>query len=437
MTGRLRSGSFILALPIASLAAFSGCDQTQPQPEPVTRVTGAATTDLVPGDVAVTCINAATDTIQIVTLRALEAGTDLKFSDNELTAAGFNTGETVDFSILGSVDAATNAFAAGSVVSFTTPVGSGVNSSLDQAFIYQGTLAGDGGAGASLLWGLQFGNGGDWGTIADGGALANNVSLLPPALANANNHFIGNNGNADTLWFYTGPTTGTRAQLKAFILDAANWSGPTATGGIVDGGTVDGGTDGGADAGTLSCPGNFTVLPDPDSGTDAGPATDGGGTDTGGAVGGATGSDGGGTGGMIGTVDGGGTDVPVSDGGATDTGTTTDTGTAPDVHADTVTPTDTGTGTDTGTVVDAGTDVKVDTGTGTDAKVDTGTGSDAKVDTGTGSDASKDAATDTKATGGSSGCGCSTASNRDGIGAGAWMLALAGIVMTARRRRRR
>jgi MYXO-CTERM domain-containing protein len=293
------------------------------------------------------------------------------------------------------------------------PGSGGISNGPEQLFLYQGSIQADASS-FGFVWGMQISNPAGWGTTADGGTLGNNISALPSALTGANIALLSAN---PTLWAYTGPTSGTKAQLLAALQTASNWSGPST----------------GGDGGAPVCPGNFTVIPDVvDSGSDV--ATGTGGTDGGATgIGGMTGTDaaldtGTGTGGMTG-ID-----------AAPDTGTGTGGMTGTDARADT------GAGGGAGGSSDSGApDAKVDTGTATDAKADTGTATDAKVDTGkpdTGTatdagskvDAGKDGGTTSK---GSSGCGCSTASNSANMSAGAWVLALAGILMTARRRRRR
>src|SRR4051812_31869591 len=85
---------------VGSVGAMSGCETTSP--ENSTQVAQAVTTGLQPGDVAITCLWTAGsgtngDAVEITTLVDLEAGTDLKLTDNESSAAGvFNTGEAAN-----------------------------------------------------------------------------------------------------------------------------------------------------------------------------------------------------------------------------------------------------------------------------------------------------------------------------------------------------
>jgi len=404
MMDRFRACSPLVALAIASVAALSACEQQDTPQEPVANVSSALGT-FQPGDIAVTCMFTQSDAIQITPLVPLDVGADLRYTDREANAAGmFNTGENVDVPIVPPDAAGTTVFPAGTSLFFTE---AGLGNVTEQVFLYQGLIAPTDGAASSyqLIWGLQVSpapaadaatqTDPGWANVRDD---ANDLSERPTVLVGAS---VGLSSGAATGFAYdkTKGTTGTKAQLKALISNPANWIPVTPA--------------------QANCPGNFTVIPDVidagenDSASDAPTGT-----------GGMTGSDAGtdaptGTGGMTGT-DAGDSGVGGATGtGGSGTGGSTDSG-APDVKAD------------TGTTTDA----KADTGTGTDAKVDTGTtgGTDAKVDTGTKVDAGKDAGTTSK---GSSGCGCSTASNSTNISAGAWVLALAGILMTTRRRRRR
>src|SRR5882724_3860622 len=131
MIDRFRACSSLGALAIVSIGALSACEQSKPE-EPVTKVSSALTT-LQTGDVAVTCLNSATDALQIVTLVPLDVGVDLKFSDREWTGTAFNGGETGDFQILASLDAATLSFAAGAEIPFNP---GGINGGPEQVFIY-------------------------------------------------------------------------------------------------------------------------------------------------------------------------------------------------------------------------------------------------------------------------------------------------------------
>src|SRR5580698_9713332 len=81
----------------ATLAAIaqSGCDQGDRDSTEVKR--GAATINLQPGDLAITCFASDNDSLQIMPLVAIEDGTDVKYTDREATTDGvFNTGENVN-----------------------------------------------------------------------------------------------------------------------------------------------------------------------------------------------------------------------------------------------------------------------------------------------------------------------------------------------------
>ncbi len=404
MMDRFRGCSSLLALAIASVGALSACEQSQPQ-EQLAQVTSALST-LHTGDVAVTCMFTTNDALQVTTLAPMDVLTDLRYTDREANAAGqFNTGENVDVLIpITSANDASTTVPAGT--SFLYPE-AGLGDGTEQVFLYQGLVAPTDGAapGYQLIWGFQVSPApADGGTQADPGWVAvrddaNSLSERPTTLVGFS---AGLYSGTSTNYAYDSSKglSGTKAQLQALISNPANWIQ----------GTV---------AAPVTCPTGFTVIPD---------ATDAGGNDSATDAPTGTGGADGGAAGMTGTTDAG-------------TGGATGNDAAPD--------TATGSGGAGGaTVVDSGTDVKADTGSSaTDAKADTGTTTDAKVDTGStgGTDAKVDTGS-TKVDGGndagsksngSSGCGCSTASNSANISAGAWMLALAGIVMTARRRRRR
>jgi MYXO-CTERM domain-containing protein len=294
----------------------------------------------------------------------------------------------------------------------------GLNNGTEQVFLYQGHIGTDVDGGnvdaavqgptTQLLWGMQVSPAGAWVPRND----ALNLSDLPTSL-NGHALVLPSSGDAGSFGAYyydttKGPIHGTKAVLQAAFENPANWT---------------------SGAGPVLCStvvsATFTVDPDVvDSGSDAA-------TGTGGTDGGATG-----TGGMTGTDSG--ADTGSGNGGTTGTDAAPDTGTGAG---------GTGTGgSGAGGSTDSGaTDVKADTGTATDAKADTGTATDAKADTGsTGTDAKVDtggtkvdAGKDGGTTTSSSGCSCSTASNGANISTGAWALALAGVLMTARRRRRR
>jgi MYXO-CTERM domain-containing protein len=415
MNDRIRACSPLVALAIASVVALSACEE-QSAPEPVAKVSGALSI-LQPGDVAVTCMFTQSDAIQITPLVPLDVGTDLKYTDREANAAGmFNSNDEnpdVVLPINSPNDAGATVVPAGMSIFYTE---SGLGNGTEQVFLYQGLIAPTDGAATNyqLIWGLQVSPApaADAGAQTDPGWAnvrddANNLSERPTALVGAS---VGLFSGAATGFAYdkTKGTSGTKAQLKALISDPTNWIQVTPT--------------------QANCPGNFTVIPDVvDSGAGNDSASDA-----------PTGSDGG-TGGMIGTVDSG-TDAAADAGGGTGGMTGNDAGADTGAGG-------TGTGgagsTDSGASdakADTGsaTDAKADTGSATDAKADTGkpdtgTATDAKVDTGSKADAGKDGGTTSK---GSSGCSCSTASNGANIGAGAWVFALAGVLITVRRRRR-
>ena len=140
---------------------------------------------LQPGDLAVTCSNSQTDEVQIVSLVALPSGTDIKFTDNEWSGTGWIAfDETTDYTI-----PVPSAVTPGQQILFIPGGGAigsgGISNNPEQFFIYQGSIQADGG-GFNLVWGSQTSTAGVWGTTADGGTLANNISALPSTLAGAN-----------------------------------------------------------------------------------------------------------------------------------------------------------------------------------------------------------------------------------------------------------
>jgi hypothetical protein len=163
--------------------------------------------------------------------------------------------------------------------------------------------------------------------------------------------------------------------------------------------TTDAGTDAAVDAATDASDGGTTVI---DSGTDSG-TLDGGTLDSGTTDGGTT------DGGTLdsGTLDGGTTDGGTTDGGTTDGGTT-----------------------DGGTTDGGGTDGGGTDGGGTDGGI--------TVDSGAKDSGAKDAAADAGTGGGGGGCSCMVRGSRSSSsGTGLGLFVAFGVIVGARRRRRR
>ena len=266
MNDRIRACSPLVALAIASVVALSACEQQSP-PEPVAKVSGALSS-FQPGDIAVTCLVTDTDAIGITALVPLDVGADLKYTDRETNAAGmFNTNERVDIvlPINSPGDSGATVVPAGTSINYPE---SNLGNPTEQVFLYQGTVgtAGDGGGQAELIWGMQISTGGIWVATRDDGM---DLSELPTTLIGNKNVALASGTSVAFAYDVSKGTMGTKAQLQALISNPANW---------VQGATV-------------TCPGNFIVVPDEiDAGAD------------GSAVDAPTGSDGG-TGGMIGTGD--------------------------------------------------------------------------------------------------------------------------------------
>jgi|GEM_PF-4636290 len=232
--------------------------------------TAAAQTTLARGDVAVVGFNSdssgggPSDSVTIVTLVDLAAGTTIMISDNGYLSSTmlFGTGEGTFMYI------AAAAVPAGSV--FTVDV-SGLSTSGDQIFLFQGTLTT-----GTLLFGLNDSGAGVW--QAD--STSTNTSALPPALV----------GHEIALpefdnYGYSGPTMGTKAELYAAIRMASNWTGSnddtafptrptmfTITTGAMDGGVS--ASDAGPPAVDAGSPAVDAGPPDVDAGpsaVDAGP----------------------------------------------------------------------------------------------------------------------------------------------------------------------
>ncbi len=436
MMDRFRACSPLVALAIASVCALSACEQ-QSKPDDVTSTSRPLTSGLQAGDIAITCFDTQNpDSLQITPLVTVDANTRILYTDREANADGvFNNNDNENLDQMVTIPSPTDAGTVPPGIPVTFIPTTGLNNGTEQVFLYQGHIGIDvdgGNADAAvqdpntqLIWGMQVSPGGAWVPRDD----AANLSDLPTSL---HGHALalpssGDAGAFGAFYYDTtkGPTHGTKAVLQAAFANSAYWTsvaGPVVCSNVVTA--------------------TFTVDPDVDSGTDApigsndgaagAPGGDGGGTDGTGTIdsgtGGAPGNDGG-AGGTAGT-----------DGGAADTGAGGAGGNLVDAHPDEIPEGGQATDAkaDTGSTVDA----KADTGSTPDAKADTGSTADAKPDTGsTGgtdakpADAGKDSGTTAKSS--SSGCGCSTASNSQNLSASVSLLALAGIVMTARRRRRR
>lgn len=179
------------------------------------------------GDIAVIAYNAdGDDNFAWVALTDITANTTINFTDASWQATTFRGTEHLDAGgpltwSSGSV------LSAGSVVTFsgktavTWSVGSASGSGLDlsgsgdQIFVYQGSNAAP-----SFIYGLQFAHA--TGIIAAPTVSSStNTTNVPGALSEAADTMF-NVGNFDN-GYYSGITTGTRAELIAAIGDAGNW----------------------------------------------------------------------------------------------------------------------------------------------------------------------------------------------------------------------
>ena len=155
------------------------------------------------------------DFFAFVTLVDLPSGVQISFTDNGwLAAGGFRPGEgTLTWT------GPNEGVAAGTIVSFTdnspdigvaTAGGPVLSAAGDQLFAYQGEEASP-----SLIAGIQMN--GEW----DADATSTNTSALPAVLDP--NGGLAISPEVDNA-VYTGITTGTVAQLKAAVLDSANYT---------------------------------------------------------------------------------------------------------------------------------------------------------------------------------------------------------------------
>ncbi|MGY2046542.1 Ig-like domain-containing protein [Methylobacterium sp. JK268] len=165
-------------------------------------------TTLSAGDLAIIGYSADTGgkSFAFVLLRDVEAGTAINFTDNGVKKDGtFRTGEGVK-----TWTAPNGGATAGTVVTFTNLTGNlNPSTSGDQIIAYQGT--------STFLFAINFADGKS--TFA-GDATNSNTSAVPPGLT------FGKTALAFPLdnGAYTGPTSGTKAELLAAIADGRNWT---------------------------------------------------------------------------------------------------------------------------------------------------------------------------------------------------------------------
>ncbi|RYF95750.1 MAG: hypothetical protein EON95_00255 [Caulobacteraceae bacterium] len=172
--------------------------------------------DLAPGDIALVGFSTdgstgPADTFAFVATVAIAAGTVIYFTDNGWTAAGaFRTGEGV---VTYTVPA--GGLAAGQVVTLTGNSNFNLAAAGDQIFAYQASAPNT--APFTFLFALEVGDGN---TTYAGDSTSTATSAVPTGLTFGSTAlaFAVDNGA------YTGPLTGTRAEILANIANPANWT---------------------------------------------------------------------------------------------------------------------------------------------------------------------------------------------------------------------
>jgi len=167
------------------------------------------------GDVAIVAIYTgsapAEVSFQFVTLSDFHIGEAIGFTDRGWQAAGgFRTGDAREGDTRWDVDVPTRA---GTVIFVPARSDIDLERRTDQVFAHTGTIAPDGTFSDLLVYGLNLG--GPW--AAD--ATSSSTSALPPGLSGYEVAL-----DAQTSCAYSGPTSGSKAELLALIGDAANWT---------------------------------------------------------------------------------------------------------------------------------------------------------------------------------------------------------------------
>jgi len=168
-------------------------------------------TTLAAGDIAIIGVNGDDpDGFAFVSLVPITAGTTITFTDNGWTGSAFRTGEGV-FTYTFPADVP-----AGTVINIASVAPMNFAAAGDQILAYQGTAASP-----TFLFAIDFA---DDNTTFAGAATSSNTSAVPTGLtAGVNAVAVG----ADNV-HYTGPRSGTPAELLAAISNTANWSGDNA-----------------------------------------------------------------------------------------------------------------------------------------------------------------------------------------------------------------
>jgi VCBS repeat-containing protein len=177
-------------------------------------------TTLSAGDIALVGASSDFKTFSFVLLHDVDAGTAINFTDNGwLAAGGFRTGEgVVTWTASGLVTAGTVInFTALNTGGFTGSTSFNLATAGDQVLAYQGTVTAP-----TFLFAVDFADGNA--TFA-ADATNSNTSAVPTGLT------YGTNATGFTLdnGAYTGPTSGTAADLLHAIANPANWTGNDTT----------------------------------------------------------------------------------------------------------------------------------------------------------------------------------------------------------------
>ncbi|BAZ15815.1 5'-nucleotidase/2',3'-cyclic phosphodiesterase [Calothrix sp. NIES-4071] len=183
---------------------------------------------LTQGDIAIVAYNTdGDDNFAWVALVDIPANTNINFTDSSWQDTGFRTTEHLDAAGGGPlVWSHTSIITAGTVITYSggnaanwsigTRTGTGLNLAAggDQIFVYTGTNASP-----TFIYGAHFAIGTNW--LASG-SNSTNTSNIPPGLSveAGTAFYVGNFDNG----YYTGTTTGTKAQLLAAISNTDNWT---------------------------------------------------------------------------------------------------------------------------------------------------------------------------------------------------------------------
>ncbi|AFY46475.1 Ca2+-binding protein, RTX toxin [Nostoc sp. PCC 7524] len=179
---------------------------------------------LAAGDIAIIAYNSdGIDDFAWVTLVDIPANTTLNFTDSSWQDNGFRTSEHLDATGGGPLTwSHSNTVTAGTVIKWSGSAwdlgtSSGTTLTLsasgDQIFIYTGTVANP-----VFIYGAHFATATNW---LSSGSNSTNTSNIPPGLSTAvgTAFYVGNFDNG----YYTGTTTGTKAELLAAISNTTNW----------------------------------------------------------------------------------------------------------------------------------------------------------------------------------------------------------------------